>query len=45
MYTQYVEEGLEADDLEELYPKVHAAIREDPVREKKARSAPKEKKM
>lgn len=31
MFAKYVEEGLSGDDLEELYTKVHEAIREDPT--------------
>lgn len=31
VFAKYVEEGLEGDDLEELYTKVHEAIREDPT--------------
>eukprot|EP00596_Hydrurales_sp_CCMP1899_P010627 CAMPEP_0119039268 /NCGR_PEP_ID=MMETSP1177-20130426/8652_1 /TAXON_ID=2985 /ORGANISM="Ochromonas sp, Strain CCMP1899" /LENGTH=316 /DNA_ID=CAMNT_0007002933 /DNA_START=27 /DNA_END=977 /DNA_ORIENTATION=- len=31
-FAKYIELDLEADDLEELYEKVHAAIREDPTR-------------
>jgi len=34
-FASYIEEGLSGDDLEELYEKVHTAIREDPAREKK----------
>jgi len=30
-FAKYIEEELEADDLEELYEKVHASIREDPT--------------
>lgn len=33
-FSKYLEEEKEADDLEELYEKVHAAIREDPSRTK-----------
>lgn len=33
-FAKYLEAGVEADDLEELYEKVHASIREDPSREK-----------
>jgi len=33
-FAKYIDEGLEADDLEEKYEKVHAAIREDPSRDK-----------
>jgi len=29
-FSRYIEEGVSADDLEDLYTKVHAAIREDP---------------
>ena len=32
-FAKYIENDLEADDLEELYEKVHAAIREDPTRD------------
>ena len=31
-FAKYIALDLEADDLEELYEKVHAAIREDPTR-------------
>jgi len=34
-FSLYLENEIEADDIEELYEKVHAAIREDPSREKK----------
>merc|ERR1711977_4247 len=30
-FASYLEEGIEPDDLEELYQKAHKAIREDPV--------------
>lgn len=33
-FAKYLEQEIEADDLEELYEKVHASIREDPSREK-----------
>merc|ERR1712224_700350 len=36
VYSSYISEGVDCDDLEELYEKVHEAIREDPVHEKKA---------
>jgi large subunit ribosomal protein L5e len=39
-FKKYVDEGIEADDLEELYPKVHAAIRADPTHTKKERKQP-----
>ena len=32
-FAKYIEQSIEADDLEELYEKVHASIREDPSRE------------
>merc|ERR1712182_169199 len=35
VYSSYIAEGVDCDDLEELYEKVHEAIREDPVHEKK----------
>lgn len=35
-FAKYCENDISADDLEEVYEKVHAAIREDPTREKKA---------
>lgn len=44
-FASYVAEGIEADDLEELYPKVHEAIRENPEHTKKERTKPKEKKI
>jgi len=34
-FAKYLEAEIEADDLEDLYSKVHAAIREDPEREEK----------
>jgi large subunit ribosomal protein L5e len=34
-FAKYIDADLEADDLEETYEKVHAAIREDPSRDKK----------
>merc|ERR1719326_2442080 len=35
VYSKYIEEGKECDDLEELYGEGHEKIREDPVHEKK----------
>merc|ERR1719240_430109 len=35
VYSSYIEAGVDCDDLEELYEKVHEAIREDPAHEKK----------
>jgi large subunit ribosomal protein L5e len=43
-FAGYIDEGLSADDLEELYTKVHAAIRANPLADKKARSKPAEAK-
>merc|ERR1712093_97733 len=37
MYSKYIKEGIEADDLEEMYQKAHKAIRANPVKEKKVR--------
>jgi large subunit ribosomal protein L5e len=34
-FSQYLANGIDADDIEEMYEKVHAAIREDPSREEK----------
>lgn len=34
-FSAYLDNDLEADDLEELYEKIHAAIREDPARDEK----------
>ena len=33
-FAKYIEAGVDADDIEELYEKVHASIREEPSREK-----------
>merc|ERR1740138_1551569 len=35
VYSKYIEESADCDDLEELYQGVHEKIREDPVHEKK----------
>jgi len=43
-FSQYVEEDISGEDLEDLYKEVHAAIRANPVHEKKERSADYEKK-
>lgn len=32
-FAKYIDAGVDADDLEELYEKVHASIREDPTRD------------
>ncbi|KAI8464567.1 MAG: component of cytosolic 80S ribosome and 60S large subunit [Monoraphidium minutum] len=44
-FAKYIDEDLDADSLEEKYQEVHAAIRANPVHEKKARSKPAEKKL
>jgi len=36
-FAKFCEHEIEADDLEELYQKVHGAIREDPSKEEKAK--------
>ncbi|KAL0305215.1 UNVERIFIED_CONTAM: putative phosphoinositide phosphatase SAC9 [Sesamum calycinum] len=43
-FSMYVKKGLEADNLEELYKKVHAAIRADPTATKSEKQPPKEHK-
>lgn len=43
-FSQFIEEGLGADDLEDLYTKVHENIRANPVHKKKERKAPAQKK-
>ncbi|KAK4406184.1 60S ribosomal protein L5 [Sesamum angolense] len=43
-FSKYVKKGLEADNLEELYKKVHAAIRADPTATKSEKQPPKEHK-
>ncbi|KAK9138637.1 hypothetical protein Sjap_009231 [Stephania japonica] len=41
-FSEYVKKGIEADDLEGLYKKVHAAIRADPSIKKLEKEPPKE---
>lgn len=43
-FSEYIKKGIEADGIEELYKKVHAAIRADPLEKKTAKPAPKEHK-
>ena len=43
-FSEYLKRGLEADNLEELYKKVHAAIRADPTPKKSEKAPPKEHK-
>jgi large subunit ribosomal protein L5e len=39
-FSKYIEEGVNPEDLEDLYPSVHEAIREDPEHVGKERSKP-----
>ena len=43
-FSEYIKRGIEADGLEELYKKVHAAIRADPSIKKSEKQPPKEHK-
>ncbi|GLU04989.1 hypothetical protein SLE2022_221140 [Rubroshorea leprosula] len=43
-FSEYIERGIEADDVEALYKKVHAAIRADPTTKKSEKQPPKEHK-
>ncbi|KAJ0977081.1 hypothetical protein J5N97_012555 [Dioscorea zingiberensis] len=43
-FSEYVKRGIEADNIEELYKKVHAAIRADPTLVKSTKEPPKEHK-
>ncbi|GKV53758.1 hypothetical protein SLEP1_g60273, partial [Rubroshorea leprosula] len=43
-FSEYVKREIEADDLEAMYKKVHAAIRADPTVKKSEKEAPKEHK-
>ncbi|KAL9224101.1 hypothetical protein vseg_000170 [Gypsophila vaccaria] len=43
-FSEYIKRGIEADGMEELYKKVHAAIRADPTVKKSEKPAPKEHK-
>lgn len=40
-FSLYIKAGLEADNLEEMYKKVHAAIRADPSPKKSGKQPPK----
>jgi large subunit ribosomal protein L5e len=44
-FSGLLKEGLEADDLAEMYNSVHAAIRADPTAQLTEKNAPTEKKM
>ncbi|KAK2446862.1 60S ribosomal protein L5 [Trifolium repens] len=43
-FSEYIKRGIEADGIEELYKKVHAAIRADPSIKKSGKQPPKEHK-
>ncbi|XP_078432932.1 large ribosomal subunit protein uL18-like [Wolffia australiana] len=43
-FSKFISKGIEADEMEELYKKVHAAIRADPSPTKSTKPAPKEHK-
>lgn len=43
-FSEYIKRGLDADDLEGLYKKVHAAIRADPTGKKSEKEPRKEHK-
>lgn len=43
-FSEYAKEGIDADSMEELYKKVHAAIRADPSAKKSEKQPPKEHK-
>ncbi|PRQ36561.1 putative ribosomal protein L5 eukaryotic/L18 archaeal [Rosa chinensis] len=40
-FSEYIKKGIEAEGIEELYKKVHAAIRADPLEKKTAKPEPK----
>ncbi|KDP45189.1 hypothetical protein JCGZ_15054 [Jatropha curcas] len=43
-FSEYVKRGIDADNMEELYKKVHSAIRADPITKKTEKQPPKEHK-
>ncbi|XP_050370563.1 60S ribosomal protein L5-1-like [Argentina anserina] len=43
-FSRYIKQGVEAEAIEELYKKVHAAIRADPLEKKTAKPEPKQHK-
>lgn len=43
-FSEYIKRGVEADNIEEMYKKVHAAIRADPIKKKSEKQPPKEHK-
>lgn len=43
-FSEYIKKGIEADNIEELLKKVHAAIRAEPLSKKTQKQPPKEHK-
>lgn len=43
-FSDYIKAGVDPDNMEETYKKVHAAIRDDPNPKKTAKQTPKEHK-
>ena len=43
-FSAYIKRGIEADSIEEVYKKVHAAIRADPTPKKSEKKQPTEHK-
>ncbi|KAH7576555.1 hypothetical protein ACOSQ2_003045 [Xanthoceras sorbifolium] len=43
-FSEYIKKGIEADNIEAIYKKVHAAIRADPIQKKSEKQPPKEHK-
>ncbi|KAL0419380.1 UNVERIFIED_CONTAM: 60S ribosomal protein L5 [Sesamum radiatum] len=43
-FSEYIKRGIEADNIEEMYKKVHAAICADPTEKKSGKQPPKEHK-
>lgn len=43
-FSEYIKRGIDADGMEGLYKKVHAAIRADPTAKKSEKQPPKEHK-
>ncbi|KAK4440939.1 60S ribosomal protein L5 [Sesamum alatum] len=43
-FSEYIKKGIEADNIEDMYKKVHAAIRADPTEKKSEKQPPKEHK-
>lgn len=39
-FSDYIKKGIEADNIEEVYKKVHAAIRTDPTIKKSEKPQP-----